>query len=357
MDLSWRHLAQLFVLATALPGCFDSHGMPGRADAAPHTDAPTIPVRDAGSGPTCDVWPATGLELGCELRGTEGVAIVTSAPAACCSSGEPRTAVVRSGTTHFLSLDWLACDCCADCFCIGPTTTVEIPLGTLEEGIHTVTIGSEVCTIPVGPPPECVPASVDDVRMPRGLYDDQALTTTLLAPGTGGCGCDPTATVPTPSDPSASLSLCSCCWSCDCFDLGYETTSVGGVFPIGEHVVTTPLGPRELFVTTRAGASSREPIGLRVVAPSEERLVSGPRTHWAVVTTIEHPCCVEPVLLVEEVRGPPSEHVLLTSAANLDDCACIGEPTEVEGWYPIVDLASGTHRFRAGAQVVEVVVP
>lgn len=340
------------VLALALPGCFDSHGDPELDAGAP--DAPAV---DAA---TCGHYDASVSELRCEVLDGEVVAHVTSSPTSCCTSGTPSAAVASAGTSHLVELEWDACGCCDDCFCLGPMSTTDVELGVLPPGTHTITAGTRSCTLVVEepvPPPVCEHGTGDEVRMPAGLFGDQPLVFTLRGPGTGGCGCDPVATTPTPTANSTVLNLCDCCWTCDCIDDGYEATNVGETWPLGGYSVATPSGVRAFLVTTRDAVTGRDPVTLRVVAPDPERTIGGPRVHWAVVTTMERPCCVDPVLVVEEVPGTAGEITLAVHAANLEDCGCIGEPREVEAWYPLLDLPSGHHVVRAGSQHADVEVP
>ena len=351
MTRSWLVLAQTLALAGALPGCFDSHGMPGHSDAGP-------PLPDAGE---CRELPGGAMELRCEVRGDVGHALLSTAPSACCGSGTPRTDVTSfgtsTGTSHSIEISWTACDCCDTCRCVGPIEEVDVSLGVLAPGFHTVTAGSLSCAIEHFPPmPTCRPGAADDARFSRYLYSDQSFAATVRATTFGGCGCQPRLSSATPASLDlASVSLCDCCDVCDCIDGGYEVSIDLGALPLGDHTVVIPHGVATTTVVARGTTRPIDPpTSLRIVPPDASVVSAGPPIWWAVVGGAETVCCVEPAPVVDRGIGPAGEIVLSVASANTTDCECVGAPVAFEAWFPLLDLTPGEHVVRAGDVVYAV---
>lgn len=352
MSSRWLVLAHVLFLA-AVPGCFDSHGMPFTGDAGP-------PLPDAGM---CMTLPGSAMELRCELHGTRGYAILSTAPTRCCSSGTPTTEIAVSststGTAHDVSVEWSACDCCEGCRCIGPIEEIEVDLGALTPGYHYVHAGGLSCTIENFPPMRtCSPGAAEEARYPRHIYEDQTFAATVIAPS-GGCGCTPRLDAVTPSSLDlTAVSLCDCCDACDCIDFGYELNVEVDPLTVGEHPVVVPHGAGTVTVVERFATHPMEaPSGVRIASAEEGRTTSGPRIDWAVVTGTEVVCCVPPAPVFNIGVGPDGAILLEVASANLFDCDCIGSPTPYEAFVPLVDLPSGSHDVLAGTATATFVVP
>ena len=355
MTRPWLVLAHLTALAAALPGCFDSHGMPpGSTDTGPS-------VPDAGM---CRALSGSAMELRCELRGDVGHAILSTVPSRCCSSGTPHTEVTSlgtsTGTSHSIEISWTACDCCDACRCVGPIEEVDVSLGTLGPGFHTVIAGGLSCTIEHFPPVStCRPATGVEARFSRYLFDDQPFAATVSARSLGGCGCAPAlaSAVPTSVD-LASVTLCDCCDVCDCIDGGYEVSVDLGPLPLGDHSVIIPHGAAMATVVERSSTHPIEPpASLRIVPPDPSVVSAGPPIWWVALTGTEVVCCVRPAPVVDRGVGPAGEIALSIASANNLDCECVGAPVAFEAWFPLLELGSGEHVVWAGALEVTFVVP
>lgn len=352
MTRRWLVLAHLGLLAAALPGCFGSHGPPG-----PSTDAGPPPT-DAAA---CRALPASVMDLRCEMRGEVGYAVITTSPTLCCGSGTPRADVTSSatgiGTSHSVELAWTACDCCEACRCIGPVEALEVPLGVLSPGTHTVHAGGLSCTM-AHFPSECSTRGVETARFPRFLLAEHPFAATAIATSLGGCGCSPGLAATPASIDLSTVSLCGCCDACDCIDGGYEVNVELGPLAPGPHEIVVPHGVATTMVVERERTHPLPPpTSLRIEPPPPSFVRTGPPIWWAVIGGDEVVCCTEPAPVVDRGLGPAGEIALSVASANEVDCACIGAPAPYEAWFPLVDLPPGEHVVRAGALTATIAVP
>jgi hypothetical protein len=208
----------------------------------------------------------------------------------------------------------------------------------------------------------CYPGSADEVYLPRVLFTDQPVSTTLTASSGGGCSCVPSASFAGPDGGEAlsiGMELCNCCEVCDCIDAGYQASSVREALPPGHYSVDTPAGPRQLSVFDLSSGECNpiEPTGLRIVTPRDDLSTSGPRLTWAVVSGSIDVCCAEPVAGVRELAvGAVGTHLELRSCVTYD-CACVGTPHPFETWHSLGELGSGTHMVFAGEHSATFEIP
>lgn len=241
-----------------------------------------------------------------------------------------------------------------------PALALTLALPSLPGCFGTHDTGDAGGGVDAGPDaaPRCRSATISELRATRVLLEDQPLVVTVRAPSDGGCGCEPTLGSLAPPMASIAPLLCWCCDVCDCIDPGYEISEVGATWPPGEHELVTSTGEsRRLLVTTRDRTFPIEPTALRIEPPDITRRRSGHLVHWVQLTTVISVCCVEPVVAVDEGIGPAGEIVLTLRNAVQEDCACVGDPVELDVWWPLVDLPSGEHVVRAGTLETTVLVP
>lgn len=337
MRSSWLSLA----LAATITGCFDAHGT--GPDAGPLVDAPVM----------CELRAASVLELSCPsvvVAGTAATITVTTAPVACCSSGTVRSRVRRAGTTHTVSLEWDACDCCEGCRCIGPIEEVTVGLGELEAGSHRVEVHGSTCVIEALPPTgvECGPPFAStEFLAPRHLYEGQEYPVTLTSEPASSCSCTPRVTGA--ETLSYALELCDCCDACECIDPGYQASHVRAPLPIGTHLVGFPHGSGEVTVHAYAECRPIDVTNVVVVPPRRDLVTSGPALTWVAVEGEEWLCCAEPAPVVDQLdTTEPGIALRLSSCVN-EDCDCVPtSPTTARAWYSLGELPAGTYSLRAG---------
>ncbi|MBX7194719.1 MAG: hypothetical protein K1X94_21870 [Sandaracinaceae bacterium] len=206
---------------------------------------------------------------------------------------------------------------------------------------------------PPDAPALCHTLTPTEVRTPRVLLDDQRLAVTTFAAG-AGCGCSPRVQLTGSARTTVVLEACDCCEECECVDPGYEaSTRDGGPLSVGTHVIDTALGPRALLVTTREQSVEVPAEGLSLAPVSDAVLVGGLELRWLSVQTTVSVCCVEPLVALDAAYDSEGVLVLTPRQVLQEDCACLGEPTNVTAWWPL-EVGSGVV-VRAGAR--EIVIP
>jgi hypothetical protein len=344
MRIAWLTLALLTL------GCFGSHDgdRPDSGLVAPPID---------GGGAVCLPLAASVNALRCSAPATEGgfAAIeIDTSPARCCASGAVASSVSSSGTMHRVDLAWTACDCCEGCRCVGPLQTVRASVGPLAAGTHTVESGGQRCTFEVVPAGECRAQDPAELRMPLHLLEGQAFSATFTSRDNLSCGCTPR--VVAESD-SLVFETCDCCDECDCIDSGYQSSAVLDPLPVGSHPLGIPHGERTIVVHALEECRPTDALGVEIVGPAEDAIVTGPRLWWAHVTSEEWLCCAPPAPAIRQNGvGPIFELDLMTCV--LDDCACVPTtPTPIEAWYSLGELAPGDYEVHISSERVAFRVP
>lgn len=337
------------MLALLGTGCFGTHGPGGDVDAGP-----------VGPGPVlCDLLPASIISVECEaVVSPDGRVLVTieSAPSMCCDAGTPRTRVASRGRAHSIEVEWDACDCCETCRCFGPIQSVEVELGPLFPGTHSVDVHGSTCTIEVPEPASCVLAP-GELLAPEHILMDQPYAVTITSEGGGGCGCTPR--VIGADVLSYALELCDCCEVCDCIDPGYQASHVRPPLPPGEHIVDGPDGPVAVTVHSPLECNEIVATAIRVYRPRLDLVQGSPSLTWVFVEGTEEICCEPPVPVVARLDTTgPGIALSLQSCADETLCIC-SETTLVStgAWFNLGELPSGEHIVRAGGAVTSIVVP
>lgn len=329
---SWLTLA----LVLAATGCFRNHGLDGDVDAA-SVDGGV----DPSDGGMCQESEGQINALSCPASAAPGDVVrigFTHMNSGCCSSGESRVSVERSGSTWTLEGEWTVCDCCEACRCVGPIEEDSIEIGPLDPGVHRVVgDGGSECTIVVeGEPSMCRAMMPTQVRTQRVLFDGQDHAFSLVQHETT-CGCEPRLSR-IPEDAFAA-DLCNCCDECFCADPPYAVSHLGpaGTLPTFVNDISLPTEQRPLD-----SCRPIVPTGLRIEPPESPVRRHGPAIWWAVVSGVETVCCVEPFGGVHELAlGALGRHLELRSCIDFD-CDCIGTPQTFEAWYPLGEYAPGS---------------
>jgi hypothetical protein len=355
MISAWRTLTLLVAVLSL--GCFRNHGIDDLVDAGPGADA----GRDAAfpDAPGCDFGEIAFVnELTCPDEAFVGETVEVRfehASGGCCSSGSATARAVPEGPNRTrLEGDWVTCDCCELCDCIGPFQTDVLSIGPLAAGTHTVEAAGTRCTIEVRDETRsCSPMAPDTVRAPRVLFEGQPMAFSLVQTDAFGCDCDPTLRR-VPED-AFTAELCDCCEFCMCVDPGYEVAYLGPRVETPPTVIdgiTLPTEYRDL-----ASCHGVPATGLRVEPPHERVLRDGPAIWWAVVSGVETVCCVEPYGGVREsLVGEVGQRLELYSCIQ-EDCDCVGSPAPFEAWHPLGELAPGGYLLHAGEHEVSFMVP
>jgi hypothetical protein len=156
-----------------------------------------------------------------------------------------------------------------------------------------------------------------------------------------------------------SLGLCGCCEACECIDAGYEASAVFDRVAVGDHSIELDFGRAvPLAVRERDRCHPVAATGISVVGPDDTLRVGGPRLWWARIQGNEWLCCVDPLPVVDEVRGAPDAIALELASCVETDCDC--EPksaTPFVAWHSLGELAPGTYEVRVGTRSTSFTVP